>query len=59
MQKNVVVNYWSFSWAFGIVLYEIYTLGQIPFVLIDAKDMIQHLQDGNRPEKPDMATDEM
>ncbi|PAV59038.1 hypothetical protein WR25_10749 [Diploscapter pachys] len=46
-------------WAYGIVLYEIVTLGGFPYPNICDKDLLQYLNDGNRLEKPDSCSDEM
>ncbi|CAD6188357.1 unnamed protein product [Caenorhabditis auriculariae] len=39
-------------WAYGVVLWEILTLGGFPYVSIADKDLHQHLLEGKRLEKP-------
>ncbi|XP_072042619.1 uncharacterized protein [Amphiura filiformis] len=39
-------------WSFGIVLYEIYTLGGVPYPTMDAKTVLDKLLTGYRMEKP-------
>ncbi|EPB71041.1 protein tyrosine kinase [Ancylostoma ceylanicum] len=46
-------------WAYGIVLWEIVTLGGFPYPTVCDKDMLQYLLDGNRLEKPISCSDEM
>uniref|UniRef100_A0AC35UEQ4 Protein kinase domain-containing protein n=1 Tax=Rhabditophanes sp. KR3021 TaxID=114890 RepID=A0AC35UEQ4_9BILA len=46
-------------WAFGIVMVEMYTFGGVPFNNVEPKDMIKHLEDGKRPEKPEFCTEEI
>ncbi|XP_068747375.1 uncharacterized protein [Montipora capricornis] len=46
-------------WAFGIVLWEICTLGGFPYPTINDKDLLDFLLDGNRMKKPDNCTDEI
>ncbi|ETN85293.1 hypothetical protein NECAME_06453 [Necator americanus] len=45
--------------AYGIVLWEIVTLGGFPYPTVCDKDMLQYLLDGNRLEKPISCSDEM
>ncbi|XP_071965631.1 tyrosine-protein kinase FRK-like [Antedon mediterranea] len=40
-------------WSFGIVLYEIYTNGGMPYPEMDASSVIQKLSTGYRMERPD------
>lgn len=47
------------SWAFGIVLYEMHTMGEAPFPEVEAQDLLQYLLGGNRPPKPLMASDKL
>ncbi|TKR86890.1 hypothetical protein L596_011392 [Steinernema carpocapsae] len=46
-------------WSFGIVLYEMYTFGGVPFQGIDTDKLLNFLELGGRPEKPDLCNDEM
>ncbi|CAJ0932662.1 unnamed protein product, partial [Mesorhabditis belari] len=40
-------------WSFGVLLWELYTFGNSPFVSIDAEDVFEHIKKGNRLEMPE------
>ncbi|XP_068703102.1 tyrosine-protein kinase receptor torso-like [Montipora foliosa] len=44
-------------WSYGVVLWEIATLGGSPYALMKNKQFLQNLKAGYRLEKPDMCTD--
>uniref|UniRef100_A0A1I7Z8M5 Protein kinase domain-containing protein n=1 Tax=Steinernema glaseri TaxID=37863 RepID=A0A1I7Z8M5_9BILA len=46
-------------WSFGVLLYEIFTLGDAPYPSIQLSDMIKHLEQGNRLEKPEICPAEI
>ncbi|CAJ0941505.1 unnamed protein product, partial [Mesorhabditis belari] len=46
-------------WAYGVVLWEICTLGGFPYATISDKDLLQYLVDGHRLEKPMSCSDEI
>ncbi|XP_022105268.1 tyrosine-protein kinase SRK2-like [Acanthaster planci] len=46
-------------WSFGIVLYEIYTLGGVPYPGLDGFEVVRKLEDGYRMEQPDNCPDEL
>ncbi|XP_071495503.1 fibroblast growth factor receptor 2-like [Diadema antillarum] len=46
-------------WSFGIVLYEIYTLGGIPYSGMDGREVVHRTQEGYRMEKPDHCPDQI
>lgn len=46
-------------WSFGIVMWEIFSLGRVPYVGMDRKTLIEQLEDGYRMEKPKYATQNM
>ncbi|XP_029207243.2 uncharacterized protein LOC114970916 isoform X1 [Acropora millepora] len=46
-------------WAFGIVLWEICTLGGFPYPTINDRDLLEFLLDGNRMDKPENCTEEI
>ncbi|XP_013396279.1 uncharacterized protein LOC106163283 isoform X2 [Lingula anatina] len=46
-------------WAYGVVLFELVTLGGTPYPTIANKDLLKELQNGYRMEKPDNCTDEL
>ncbi len=48
-----------FSWSFGVVLYEILTMGDTPYDGMHAQDMIAHLSAGNRLPRPKFASSQM
>ncbi|KAK3731643.1 hypothetical protein QZH41_019762, partial [Actinostola sp. cb2023] len=46
-------------WSYGILLWEISTLGGVPYPLISTRDVYRMLRRGHRMEKPDTCSDEM
>ncbi|PIK61602.1 putative vascular endothelial growth factor receptor 1-like [Apostichopus japonicus] len=46
-------------WSYGIVLYEIYTSGGVPYPGMSGRELIQKLQDGYRLESPEECPDEL
>ncbi|XP_048580114.1 uncharacterized protein LOC116615717 isoform X2 [Nematostella vectensis] len=46
-------------WAFGIVLWEICTLGGFPYPTVNDRDLLRFLHEGKRMEKPSNCTDEI
>ncbi|KAH7722111.1 Protein F09A5.2 [Aphelenchoides avenae] len=46
-------------YSYGILLWEIFTIGDTPFPTVQPGDMIRHLEDGNVPEKPPLCPDEV
>ncbi|CAJ0605021.1 unnamed protein product [Cylicocyclus nassatus] len=52
------IRHYKFStqsdvWAFGILLFEIITLGGSPYPLIPPEDLLDYLENGRRMERPD------
>ena len=45
------------KWSFGMVMWEIFSLGQNPYPGIQNADMKAHLVAGGRPEQPEMCPD--
>lgn len=50
--ENGVYTFQTDVWSFGIVLWEIYTLGGKPYSSIKVEDLVQELKDGYRMEQP-------
>ncbi|VDO65967.1 unnamed protein product [Haemonchus placei] len=46
-------------WSYGIVLFEMYSMGERPFEDIEPLNLIPHLEAGNRPKRPLLATDKI
>lgn len=46
-------------WAFGIVLYELVTLGSAPYPTLDPMDILKFLSADKRMEKPDGCDDKL
>uniref|UniRef100_A0A1I7XY79 Protein kinase domain-containing protein n=1 Tax=Steinernema glaseri TaxID=37863 RepID=A0A1I7XY79_9BILA len=46
-------------WSYGIVLYEMYTFGGVPFPGIEPDALLEFLQTGGRPERPHLCGEEM
>lgn len=57
--KDQVYTNKSDVWAFGIVIWEICTLGGYPYPTISDKDILRYLISGKRLEKPENCTDEI
>lgn len=46
-------------WSYGIVLFEMYSMGERPFEDIEPLNLIPHLEAGNRPRRPLLASDKI
>ncbi|RMX40808.1 hypothetical protein pdam_00006541 [Pocillopora damicornis] len=46
-------------WAFGVLLWELVTLGGTPYPTVNNRELLRLLKDGYRMEKPDICNDEM
>ncbi|KAK6039090.1 hypothetical protein COOONC_23405, partial [Cooperia oncophora] len=46
-------------WSYGIVLFEMYSMGERPFEDIEPLNLIPHLEAGNRPKRPLLASDKV
>ncbi|XP_062580874.1 uncharacterized protein LOC134242768 [Saccostrea cucullata] len=46
-------------WSFGILLFEIVTLGGTPYPTIDTRDLLLELKNGYRMERPDNCSEEI
>ena len=49
----------SYSWAYGVLLYEIFSLGDTPYSNMSEASILQFLIAGNRLQRPKYATDPM
>ncbi|CAJ0950321.1 unnamed protein product, partial [Mesorhabditis belari] len=46
-------------WSFGMVLWEMYSMGEIPFSDIEPEALLSALKQGKRPKRPLLATDKL
>lgn len=46
-------------WSFGVVLFEMFSMGQLPYDDVSPSDMSEWLRVGRRLPRPSLATDEM
>uniref|UniRef100_A0A158R5H6 Protein kinase domain-containing protein n=1 Tax=Syphacia muris TaxID=451379 RepID=A0A158R5H6_9BILA len=46
-------------WAYGVVLWEICTLAGFPYASVSDKELLKHLQQGNRLQKPSSCANEI
>lgn len=46
-------------WSFGIVMWEIFTLGGNPYPTVDINNMLDYLKEGKRMSKPMYCDDEL
>ncbi|PIO58255.1 hypothetical protein TELCIR_20313 [Teladorsagia circumcincta] len=46
-------------WAFAILLFEIFSLGDVPYPTVQPIDMISYVEQGNRPPQPEKCPDEI
>ncbi|KAM3722958.1 Proto-oncogene tyrosine-protein kinase receptor Ret [Dirofilaria immitis] len=58
IQRNIYSTK-SDVWAYGVVLWEICTLGGFPYPTVSDKDLLKYLLQGNRLEKPVSSSNEV
>ncbi|KAH7718041.1 TK/KIN6 protein kinase [Aphelenchoides avenae] len=46
-------------WSYGILLYEVYSGGSIPFPHVQPYEQLAALERGERPERPDPCPEDM
>jgi serine/threonine protein kinase len=46
-------------WSFGVLIYEVYTFGQIPYPTMSNEEMVEFLKSGQRLECPDGMSDDL
>lgn len=44
-------------WAFGILMYEVFSLGKVPYETMNNVDMLEFLEEGRRLEMPESANE--
>lgn len=44
-------------WAFGILMYEVFSIGKVPYATMTNAEMLEFLQEGQRLEAPEYAGD--
>jgi hypothetical protein len=49
----------NFRWSFGVLLFEVFSLGQAPYVNMENVEIMPYLQEGKRMQKPQNCPDEM
>ena len=58
--RDGVYSTQSDVWSFGVVMWEIFSLGQVPYPTVEVnQNFVELLQNGKRLEKPPYATNEM
>uniref|UniRef100_A0A0K0F3I4 Putative tyrosine-protein kinase (inferred by orthology to a C. elegans protein) n=1 Tax=Strongyloides venezuelensis TaxID=75913 RepID=A0A0K0F3I4_STRVS len=58
------LKYYTFSvktdvWAYGVLLFEIFSFGEVPYKTVQLCDLADHLGAGNRLDQPEFCTDEV
>ena len=56
---NTFLNYFIFRWSYGVVLWELVTLGASPYPGMNSYEVVSFLQDGYRMDKPKHCSDEL
>lgn len=48
-----------FSWSYGVLLFELFSLGEVPYADLENGAVLQFLESGQRLQSPMYSTDEM
>ena len=54
MTNNVFIQ-----WSYGVTCWEVFSLGRTPYPTLPNHEILQHIDDGNRPVKPDLCPETM
>ncbi|GMR32076.1 hypothetical protein PMAYCL1PPCAC_02271, partial [Pristionchus mayeri] len=54
--SNLEYSFKSDVWSYGVLLWELFSFGEVPFASIQTTELLSHLQRGNRLEKPEWCT---
>lgn len=54
-----IFNTYTDVWSFGVVMWEFFTLGKVPYPGMNVELLYHELEKGYRMEKPNYATEEM
>ncbi|GFO05133.1 receptor protein-tyrosine kinase [Plakobranchus ocellatus] len=57
--KKIEANRYKVNWSFGVLLWEIFTLGGTPYAAIDSQQLFGYLKDGHRLRKPRLCDQDM
>ena len=47
------------QWSFGVVCWEVFSLGKQPYAAVEHQNMLQYIESGNRLPKTSLCRDEM
>ncbi|KAK0394150.1 hypothetical protein QR680_000593 [Steinernema hermaphroditum] len=50
--RSFEYSFQSDVWSYGILLYELFTFGEVPYGAVDNAEILQYLESGQRLEKP-------